>query len=93
VIISLTLSALNYLEVKMGYIENAYLTAPVTEKVWTVLGPEFGDDAGKRELIVTSLYGLKYAVIAFRNNLSACMENLGCKLCLADHDSWMNDEG
>jgi hypothetical protein len=39
VIIALTLDALNDLDVKMAEIENAYLTAPITEKVWTVLGP------------------------------------------------------
>jgi hypothetical protein len=37
--IALTLAALNYLDVKMADIENAYLMAPITEKVWTVLGP------------------------------------------------------
>jgi hypothetical protein len=37
--ISLNLDALNNLDVKMADIENAYLTAPITEKVWTVLGP------------------------------------------------------
>jgi roadblock/LC7 domain-containing protein len=57
--IALTLVALNDLDVMMGDIENAYLTAPITEKVWTVIGPEFGDDAGKRALIVRALYGLK----------------------------------
>jgi hypothetical protein len=54
VIVALTLADLN-LDVKMADIENAYLTAPITEKVWTVLGPEFGDDAGKRALIVRAL--------------------------------------
>jgi hypothetical protein len=39
--IALTLSSMNDLDVKMADIENAYLTAPITEKVWTVLGPEF----------------------------------------------------
>jgi hypothetical protein len=33
-----TLAALNDLDVKMADIENAYLMAPITEKVWTVLG-------------------------------------------------------
>jgi hypothetical protein len=37
--IALTLAALNDVDVKMADIENAYLTAPLTEKVWTVLGP------------------------------------------------------
>jgi hypothetical protein len=39
----------------MADIENAYLTSPITEKFWTVLGPEFGYDAGKRALIVRAL--------------------------------------
>jgi hypothetical protein len=37
--VALTLAALNDLDVKMADIENVYLTAPITEKVWTVLGP------------------------------------------------------
>jgi hypothetical protein len=68
--ISLTLAALNDLDVKMADIENAYLMAPITEKVWTVLGPEFGDDDGKRVLIVRDLCGLKSAGSAFRNHLA-----------------------
>jgi len=45
--IALTLAALNDLEVKTADIENAYLTAPVAEKIWCVLGPKFGANAGK----------------------------------------------
>jgi hypothetical protein len=37
--VALTLADLNDLDVKMADIENAYLKAPVTEKVWTVLDP------------------------------------------------------
>jgi hypothetical protein len=50
--IALDLAALNDLDVEMADIENDYPTAPITEKVWTVLGPEFGDYAGKRALVV-----------------------------------------
>ena len=38
--IALTLAALNDLKVKVGDVENAYITTPVREKIWTVLGPE-----------------------------------------------------
>ena len=31
-------------EVKLGDILNFYVQTPVTEKVWTTLGPEFGKD-------------------------------------------------
>jgi hypothetical protein len=90
--IALTLAALNDLDVKMADIENAYLTAPITEKVWTLLGPEFGDDAGKRALIVRALYGLKSAGAAFRNHLAECMKHLGWHPCRADRDLWMKAE-
>jgi hypothetical protein len=82
--IVLTLAALNDLDVMMGDIENAYLTAPITEKAWTVLGPEFGEDAGKRALIVSAMFGLKSAGYVFGNHLASCMDHLGWKPCLAD---------
>ena len=47
--IALTIAALNDLNVKTADIENAYLTAPVGEKTWCRLGPEFGDDAAKEQ--------------------------------------------
>jgi hypothetical protein len=50
--IALTLAGLNNLQVKVSDIENAYITAPCTEKIWTVLGPEFGSDAGKTAIVV-----------------------------------------
>jgi hypothetical protein len=43
--VALTLYDFDDLDVKMADIENAYLTAPISEKVWTVIDPEFGDDA------------------------------------------------
>jgi hypothetical protein len=52
---------LNDLEVKTADIKNAYLTAPISEKIWCVLGPEFGAHAGKCAIVVWSLYGLKSA--------------------------------
>jgi Reverse transcriptase (RNA-dependent DNA polymerase) len=84
--IALSLAALNYLEVKSSDIENAYLTAPVAEKIWTVLGPEFGTDKGKKAIVVRSLYGLKSSGAAFRNHLADCMRHLGWTSCLADPD-------
>jgi len=90
--IALTLAALNDLEVKSADIKNAYLTAPVTEKIWTILGPEFGEDAGKKAIIVRALYGLKSAGAAFRNHLADCMKTLGYESCLADQDLWWKPE-
>jgi hypothetical protein len=87
-----TLATLNELDVKMADIENAYLTAPITEKIWTVLGTEFGDDTGKRALIVRALYVLNSAGAAFRNQLDECTNHLGWNPCHADRELWMKAE-
>ena len=46
VCIALTMAALHDLEVKATDVLIAYVTAPNHEKIWTALGPEFGDNAG-----------------------------------------------
>ena len=65
VCLALTIASLNDLEVKVGDVLNAYITASVKEKVWTVLGSEFEHDTGKSAIIVHALYGLKSAGAAF----------------------------
>jgi len=42
--IALTLAALNDWELKGSDVWNAYPTAPCEEKIWTILGSEFGED-------------------------------------------------
>jgi len=90
--IALTYAALNDLQVKVGDVLNAYITAPITEKVWTVLGPEFGQDAGKKSIIVRALYGLKSTGAAFRAHLASSMRTMGYKSCKADPDLWLKEE-
>jgi hypothetical protein len=87
--IALTIAALHDLDVKAADVENAYLTAPTTEKVWTVCGPEFGPDQGKKALIVRALYGLKGSGASYRNHISDCMRHLQYEPCKADPDLWM----
>ena len=71
--IALTIAALNDLEVKTSDIQNAYLTTPCEERIWTKLGPEFGEDAGKTALHVRALYGLKSAGASFGRHLADCV--------------------
>ena len=87
--IALTMAALNDLEVKASDVQNAYLTAPCEEKIWTILGPEFGEDEGKKALIVRALYGLKSAGASYARHIADCMEHLGYRPCRADPDLWM----
>ena len=50
--LGLLIAALNDLEVFAADIQNAYLTSPCQEKIWTKLGPEFGNRSGKKALVV-----------------------------------------
>jgi len=90
--IALLMAALNDLDVKVGDVLNAYITAPITEKVWTVLGPEFGNDAGKSAIIVRALYGLKSSGAAFRAHLASFMRQMEYTSCKADPDLWYKAE-
>ncbi len=87
--IALTIAALNDLSVRACDIQNAYLTAPCREKIWTVAGPEFGSDAGKTMLIVRALYGLKSSGAAYRSFFAETLHELGFKPSLADPDVWL----
>ena len=87
--IALTLAALNQLDVKTSDVENAFLQAPTSEKLYTVLGSEFGEDKGKTAVIIRALYGTKTAGASFRNHLADCMLYLGYESCKADPDVWL----
>jgi hypothetical protein len=85
--IALTVAALNDLDIMSADIKNAYLNIPCDEKIWTVLGPEFGpEQEGKRAIIVCSLYGLKSTRASYRYHLATCMEYLGFTSCKANPD-------
>jgi hypothetical protein len=87
--IALLMAALHDVEVKTADVENAYLTAPTSEKVWTTCGPEFGADAGKKAIIVRALYGLKGSGTSYRNHIADCIRHLRYESCKADPDLWM----
>ena len=46
---TLTIAAFNEIEVIAADVLNTHIMAPNREKTWTVLGLEFGDDAGKSD--------------------------------------------
>jgi Reverse transcriptase (RNA-dependent DNA polymerase) len=87
--IGLLILALNYLDVFATDIQNAYLTSPCEEKIYTVLGKEFGPHReGRNALVVRALYGLKSAGAAFRNQLASCLRHLGFPSSCGDPDVW-----
>ena len=50
--IAMTLDTQNGLPVKVADIQNAYIKLTVIENIWTVLGQEFGEDAGRKAIVV-----------------------------------------
>ena len=54
----------------------------------TMLGAEFGADAGKKAFLVCTLYGLKSAGGSFGHHPADCMRTLGYSSCKADSDLW-----
>ena len=82
--IDLKLDALNDLPVKVADIQNAYITAPVTEKIYTVPGQEFGEYAVRKDIVVCALYALNSSGADFWNHLTDCMHHLGFLPCPED---------
>ena len=77
------------MEIKAADIGNAYLNAPVREKIWIVCGPEFGPLEGKRARVVRALYGLKSSGAAWRSHLAQVLYNeLDFCPSRADNDVW-----
>eukprot|EP00934_Nitzschia_sp_Nitz4_P002319 Nitzschia sp. Nitz4//scaffold471_size5685//193//5616//NITZ4_009210-RA/size5685-processed-gene-0.1-mRNA-1//1//CDS//3329552692//2319//frame0 len=90
--IAFLVAALNDLELTMFDIGNAYLNAPTTEKLYTVAGPEFGDnEEGHTMVIVRALYGLKSSGAAYRSHFAQTLRDLGFTSCLADADVWRRE--
>ena len=70
-------------------VAGAYLNAPCAEKVYTVLGNEFGDYAGRKTIIKMALYGLKSAGYSWRSFCARVLrEELKFIPCRADMDVW-----
>ena len=84
------LAALNDLELLSCDIQNAYLSAPNKEKVWTTfqdqLGPEY---SGRKAIISKALYGLRSSGRSFRDFLALNLREMGFTSSRADPDLWI----
>ena len=77
------------LDIRMADVGNAYLYAPMNERLYTICGPEFGEDEGKVTVIVHALYGLKGSGAAYRSFFAQTLRDMGFESCLADPDVWL----
>jgi hypothetical protein len=83
----------NGLKVIAADIGNAYLHAKTKEKVYTILGEEYGSLAKKVLIFDKGLYGLKTSGARFHEHLSDILRKMGFLLSKADADLWMKDCG
>ena len=83
-------AALNDVDILAADIQNAYLSASTKEKLYCIVGAEFGSDAGRPAKIVRALYGLRSSGKMFREHLARTLrEDLKFFPCKADPDVWM----
>ena len=85
----LLLAALNDVDIQSADVQNAFISAPVLEKVWLVAGPEFGPEQGTNMIVTRALYGLKSASASFRSFMAKKLDEIGFKSSKGDFDIWM----
>jgi len=90
VCIAFTFAASNNLDILSTDVDNAYLQAPVWEKVHITAGPEFGtQQIGQTVLVVRVMYGLKSSRAAWHAQLSSTLQDMNFTPSLADPDVWI----
>eukprot|EP00957_Ditylum_brightwellii_P085498 6503292-Ditylum_brightwellii.AAC.1 len=87
------LAMLNGMKFLAADISLAYLMADTKEVMYTRLGLEFGDLAGKLAIIKKVLYGLIGSYAQLHYHLCAELKNIGFKPSKADPDLWLRDAG
>jgi hypothetical protein len=87
--IAFLVAALNELDILTADVGNAYLQAPVREKVHTTAGPEFGpNNIGRTVIVVRAMYGLKSSGAAWHSKLSETLRSMDFVPSYADPDVW-----
>jgi hypothetical protein len=71
------IAALNDLQVCACDVQNAYINAKTSEKVWFRGGPEMGEYCGRVIVIVRALYCLKLSGARFREHMAASLQDDG----------------
>ena len=89
----LFLAELNDLKLTSIDIGNVYLKAKTTEKVYTVAGPEFGEDQGKIMIILQALYGLQSSGARWHEVLVDALRSMGWRNSPCEPDVWYRDAG
>eukprot|EP00957_Ditylum_brightwellii_P100671 7672858-Ditylum_brightwellii.AAC.1 len=85
------LAMLNGMKLLVADMSSAYIMAETKEIMYTRLGPEFGNWAGKLAIIRKGLYGVIGSCAQFHCQLCAEVEKKGFKSSKANPDLWTRD--
>ena len=73
-----------------GDVDNAFVTAHTTEKVYCKAGLEFGEEnVGKIVIIRKPLYGLASSAACFHNHFADVLRSFGFRASRFDQDVWL----
>ncbi len=87
------MAELNDLDIWATDIDNAYLEAQTQEKVYIIVGPEFGELEGHTLIIFKALYGLRTFGLYWHEHFADCLRDMGFTPCKAEPDIWMWQNG
>jgi Reverse transcriptase (RNA-dependent DNA polymerase) len=81
----------NSLELMVGDVVNAFLTAPCAEKLWSIAGSEFQHQGkeGSKVILKRALYGLKTSSRSFHEFFGDKLRRMGFTCSRADLDLWI----
>ena len=71
-----------------GDVGNAFLTAYTSEKIYIVVGPEFGELEGRIMKMEKAVYRTKTAALHFHESLLICLQKIGFRPSEAEPDFW-----
>ncbi len=83
------IALLHDLKIVAGDISSAYLQSFTVEKIYTVLGEEFGPMAGMKVIVIRALYGLKLSGAMWHQKLADSLHAMGFEPSKAHYDLWM----
>ena len=84
IFIGFILVSLHLVDITDIDMNNAYLNALCTKKIWSVGGNKYGEGKGGVLIIVSALYGLKSAAFLWISALASELQEIGLKPTMAE---------
>lgn len=84
---------MNNLDVYKADVSTSFLYGKIREKIFRIVGKEFGKNEGKRMLLDKGLYGLSSSAAKFHDKLDLTLRSMGFVPSKVHYDLWMRRNG